>query len=101
MRLLSTATAFALALTVETAMAQDSPWMLYTDPHEHAYTIEVPRGWQVSGGIMRRSALQPYSVVTLRSPGGATEMLLGDANAITYTTMTMLRMRLLCFRWAM
>ena len=34
---------------------------------------------------MRRSALQPYSVVVLRSPGGATQMILGDRNAITYT----------------
>jgi hypothetical protein len=93
-RFLSTATALVLALTVATAMAQDSPFVLYTDPHEHAFTIEVPRGWQVSGGIMRRSALQPYSVVTLRSPGGATQMILGDSDAITYTTMTVLRMQL-------
>jgi hypothetical protein len=93
-RLLSMATALALALAVQTAIAQDSPWVLYTEPHEHAFTIEVPRGWQVSGGIMRRSALQPYSVVTLRSPGAATQMILGDSDAITYTTMTMLRMHL-------
>jgi hypothetical protein len=83
-----------LAAGAGTALAQDDPWVAFTDPHEHAFTIEVPRGWQVTGGIMRRSALQPYSVVMLRSPGGATQMILGDSNAITYTTMTLLRAQL-------
>jgi hypothetical protein len=93
-KLLSAAATLFLAATVQTAAAQDNPWVLFTDPHEHAFTIEVPRGWQATGGIMRRSALQPYSVVMLRSPGGATQMILGDSNAITYTTMTLLRMQL-------
>jgi hypothetical protein len=32
-------------------------WVKFTDPVEHAFTIDVPAGWRVSGGIKRMSAV--------------------------------------------
>ena len=70
------------------AFGSQNPWARYTDNTEHAFSIDVPRGWQVQGGIARRSPMQPHVVLTLRSPGGKTTMLLGNAEAFTYAVLT-------------
>jgi len=57
----------------------------YTDTTEHAFSLEVPRGWGVKGGIARRSMMQPHTALTLRSPGGLTQIALGNLHAYTYT----------------
>jgi hypothetical protein len=57
----------------------------YTDTTEHAFSLEVPRGWGVNGGIARRSMMQPHTALTLRSPGGLTQIALGNLHAYTYT----------------
>jgi hypothetical protein len=83
------AAAVALAmLDAGPGNAQTNPWVQYTEPAEHAYRIDVPRSWQVSGGIQRRSPMQPHSVLTLRSPGGVTEMVIGNVDAFTYSMTT-------------
>jgi NAD(P)H-hydrate repair Nnr-like enzyme with NAD(P)H-hydrate epimerase domain len=57
----------------------------FTDSTEHAFSVDVPRGWAVTGGIARRSVMQPHVTLTLRSPGGLTFMALGNLHAYTYT----------------
>src|ERR1700676_440045 len=44
-----------------------TPW---TEPHENAYTISVPQGWKVVGGLYRLSATDIRSGVTMASPDG-------------------------------
>jgi hypothetical protein len=65
----------------------------YTDPNEHAFTLGVPRGWTVNGGILRRSVLQPHTVVTLWSPRGLTHMAIGNLHAYSYTLPSLLAPR--------
>jgi hypothetical protein len=81
-------------LIVGNGMAQESPWVRYVDPKERAYTIDVPRGWQVNGGMQRRSPMQAHNVLRLRSPGGATQMTIGNVDGFTYSVLTPMSVQL-------
>lgn len=59
-------------------------WSLFTDPVEHAFSIQVPAGWDVQGGVHRISAIYvPYWVRAI-SPDGSIEIFFGDANVPMY-----------------
>lgn len=59
-------------------------WTKFRDPVEGAFTLEVPAGWQVVGGIKRRSVNQPHPIVGMLSPDGLTKIVMGDPAAIAY-----------------
>jgi hypothetical protein len=61
------------------AVIMFTPWR---DPREGAFTLNVPQGWQVSGGIIRNSALDPRQVVRAASPDGKVQVFIGDPNLI-------------------
>ncbi|HYA65337.1 MAG TPA: hypothetical protein VEE84_01520, partial [Burkholderiaceae bacterium] len=50
----------------------------WREPHEGAYTIDVPRGWRVSGGIRRVSPVDVRSAVNVVSPDGVIHIFIGD-----------------------
>jgi hypothetical protein len=58
--------------------AVDLQWVAWRDPAEAAFTVPVPRGWKVQGGLQRPNVLawQPEIVVT--SPDGAASVRMGD-----------------------
>ena len=60
-------------------------WARYTDPAEHAFTINVPAGWHVSGGSRRISAIEIRSGIDAVSPDGAIHLFYGDLNTPSYT----------------
>jgi hypothetical protein len=78
----------AVLLVVATPVMGQQTMKRVVEPNEHAYSLLVPDGWSVEGGIQRRSATQPHSVVSLQSPGGITFILLGNPEAISYSTPT-------------
>jgi hypothetical protein len=51
----------------------------FTDPSENAFTVSVPQGWTVTGGI-QRSPGQVRPWLTATSPDGATVITYGDAS---------------------
>lgn len=53
-------------------------WTTFTDPSEHAFTVEVPAGWQVQGGLRRFSTQDVRSEIVARSPDGSMELFIGD-----------------------
>ncbi len=57
----------------------------WTDPREKAFTISVPRGWQVVGGAYRLSATDVRIGVTMMSPDDQIRGILGDANLGSFT----------------
>jgi hypothetical protein len=60
-------------------------WTTFTDPYENAFTIEVPQGWKVAGGIVRkRIPLWPNAVVRVLSPDRRTLIALGDPDSVPY-----------------
>ncbi len=63
-------------------------WTTFTDPYEHAFTIEVPRGWKAVGGVVRKdpNPLWPRLVLRVLSPDRRTLIAVGDPDSVPYTT---------------
>ncbi|HZG53102.1 MAG TPA: hypothetical protein VEZ40_13280 [Pyrinomonadaceae bacterium] len=51
----------------------------WTDPMENAFSVEVPAGWHVTGGVFRPSFVS-MSEIVLRSPDGQVVVRSGDVN---------------------
>src|SRR5689334_8754058 len=63
-------------------------WTKFKDPSEGAFTIEVPAGWEVVGGLKRRSVNQPHPLLGVLSPDHLTKIVFGDPEAIAYGELT-------------
>ena len=59
-------------------------WTTFTDPYEKAFTIDVPRGWKVAGGVYRK--IPPWGNLVLRvlSPDRRTLIAVGDPDSVPY-----------------
>ena len=64
------------------AAAQDTAeavtFVTWKEPNEGAYTLGVPRGWKVSGGIVRRTPVDMRSALNVTSPDGVIQIFVGD-----------------------
>lgn len=63
----------------------------FSDPLEHAFTIEVPSGWRAVGGLARRSALQVNTFLRALSPDKMTYLLIGEPVLPSYVPPSPLR----------
>ena len=69
----------------QAAMSAETHWVKYVDPSEGAFSLEVPAGWQVSGGSRRMSTVEIRTGVDIVSPDGAIRIFYGDAGVPIYT----------------
>jgi len=53
-------------------------WTSFQDPNEQAFTVEVPKGWTIKGGLFRVGYSDARYMVDMISPDGKTEVRLGD-----------------------
>jgi hypothetical protein len=60
-------------------------YTVFTEPSEHAFTMEVPEGWAVNGSQMRRAALEFSPFVRTLSPDKMTYLMVGEPTLLTYT----------------
>jgi len=60
-------------------------WVKFVDPVEHAFSIDVPAGWRVSGGIKRLSTVDIRSGVEAIAPDNTIDLFYGDPNIPIYT----------------
>lgn len=60
----------------------------WREPNEAAYTTEVPKGWRVTGGIIRPATLRLLDIVEMTSPDGRLYAFSGDPNLLLYKTPT-------------
>jgi hypothetical protein len=58
------------------------PWQ---EPHELAYTMQVPEGWRIAGGLTRLDASHARSGVEIASPDGQAVLRFGDPRLATCT----------------
>jgi hypothetical protein len=63
-------------------------WTQFEDPAEHAFTMQVPRGWKVVGGAYRFGPLDPRAMVDMTAPDGKTNLRFGDANVPPFATLS-------------
>jgi hypothetical protein len=54
-------------------------YVTWREPNEGAFTIEVPKGWSVSGGIVRKASVDVRTAVEIASPDGRIRIYNGDA----------------------
>ena len=59
-------------------------WRRFIDPYEGSFTMDAPVGWQASGGIARRNALQYAFWLSSFAPDGNTIIAFGDANSQSF-----------------
>ena len=83
-RLLAVATESITSAAVPSADAGIG-WTSFTDPFEQSFSVEVPRGWAVRGGLFRMGYSDERPMVDLTSPDGRINVRLGDLSIPTYT----------------
>jgi len=77
-----------------TAGASRSPsasapsWTTFQDPVEHAFSLQVPAGWKITGGLYRFGPLDPRAMVDMVSPNGKTDIRFGDYHVPPYATLS-------------
>ena len=67
------------------ASAATQRWVRFTDPVEHAFSLEAPAGWVVEGGSRRVSANDVRTGVVARPPDGSMELFFGDSDTPAFT----------------
>src|SRR5438270_5706154 len=76
----------ALLVSGAHAAAQDTAqavsFVTWREPNEGAYTLGVPRGWKISGGIWRRTPVDVRSALSVVSPDEAIHLFIGDYDLI-------------------
>jgi hypothetical protein len=60
----------------------------WTDPKERAFSLEVPEGWQVNGGMFRAGAIDTRPMVEVTSPDQQIRIASGDAGIPSFTEPT-------------
>jgi len=68
----------------EPAQGASVSWTQFQDPFEKAFTVDVPQGWTVKGGLFRLGYSDERTMVDLASPDGSIEIRLGDVAIPSY-----------------
>lgn len=63
-------------------------WTTFTDPSENSFTVDVPQGWKVDGGLTRVSALDVRPWVKAVSPDDLVIAFIGDGKITPFTMPT-------------
>lgn len=53
-------------------------FVTWREPNEGAYTVSLPQGWKISGGIRRRTPVDVRSALNVVSPDGVIQLFIGD-----------------------
>jgi hypothetical protein len=56
----------------------DVKFVNWVEPNEHSFSVEVPAGWRLDGGLNWLSQIDPQGFVRVRSPDGKLQVFLGD-----------------------
>jgi len=67
------------------APAANVQWSEFADPAEHAFTMQVPAGWRVQGGTIRKNPIEIPMGVTATSPDGSITIFYSDPNVPIYS----------------
>jgi len=54
----------------------------WVEPTEHAFTVEVPKDWQVNGGLHWNSPIDPRGFVRVRSSDGKVQIFIDDPDIL-------------------
>jgi hypothetical protein len=75
----------SILFVCQAVIAQSAPqWVSVVDPHEHAFSMDIPKGWKANGGLFRSNAVDARPFVDMYSPDGRTNIRIGDASIPSY-----------------
>ncbi len=60
------------------AAARSNAYAQWQDPAEGAFSVTLPRGWQITGGTQRTTRIEPHYVIHAQSPDGGVQMFMDD-----------------------
>lgn len=63
-------------------------WTTFRDPDQNSFTVEVPTGWKVEGGMVRPVAIDARPWVKATSPDGLITAFIGDGKIPPFTMPT-------------
>jgi hypothetical protein len=72
---------------------EEIQWTTYEDTFEHAFTLEVPQGWTVKGGLFRFGFSDERPMVDMTSPDGKINLRIGDVSIPSYAVPSQNHMR--------
>ena len=83
----------ACSLSASTSAASADPpaesnvlqYVRWTDPREYAFSLDVPQGWQIHGGMFRTGPLDTRPAIDMISPDNQIRVTAGDASIPTFT----------------
>jgi hypothetical protein len=61
-------------------------FVTWRDPRENAFEVGVPKGWSVTGGLIRHNAVDAGGTVQVQSPDGKIQIFIGDPDLQAYQT---------------
>jgi hypothetical protein len=61
-----------------TAAKPNTIFVTWKDPRENAFQVGVPKGWQVSGGMVRTNTVEAHAVIHVQSPDGKIQIFYDD-----------------------
>jgi hypothetical protein len=64
--------------------SEDVKWISYTDPAEASFSMDVPYGWQIQGGMYRFGYFDVRWMMNIRSLDGKVILRIDDANVPPY-----------------
>ena len=76
---------FTLSTSILHAAAQQVSWETVRDNREQAFSLDVPRGWKVFGGMFRFSLIDARPFVDMTSPDGKVNLRIGDPSVPPYS----------------
>ena len=74
---------FSFVAVALTAAAQTNS-VSFHDPIEHAFSLDVPKGWTVKGGLFRMGYSDARPMVDIQSPDGRIDVRLRDVSIPSY-----------------
>ena len=69
-------------------------YVRWTDPNENAFSVEVPRGWKVEGGLRRLAPTDVRGEIDITSPDGLVRVTAGDFEIPTFSEPTRMGVQL-------
>ena len=74
----------ALVMTMTLSASAQTSWVSFQDPVERAFTLDVPKGWTVKGGLFRMGYSDARPMIDLQSPDGRVNVRLRDVSIPSY-----------------
>jgi len=65
------------------AATADVQFVTWVEPREHAFSLEVPAGWRLDGGLNWLGPIDPQAYIVVTSPDAKLRVFVGDPELLT------------------